>query len=554
MNKRMLTLEQLVQFCSKNNLSTFSSKDSGYTLAVQVPAEFSVNTSNTKDMLMARVKVCHTELNRNGSHITEENMTKAMPSLKYRPFLAAFTKDDNGLDDFDSHNIDIVENEDGELEYEYIEQQIGCFTATEPILEYDKDKDKTYVIAEVAIPENYTKAADIIRRKNGTKVSCELSIESMSYNADKKYLELEDFYFTGCTALGEHVEEGMLGSRLDIEDFSSNNSSFSHIENNTEIMTLLSSINSKLDKLDNLNKESYGKEENPVNHLSELLNSYGKTLEDIEFEYEGLTDEELDAAFAEAFDNVEEETVETEEETSSEEDTTEGEAAVKVTESEVETESEDEPEEGESEESDNVIVQESYEPITLSYEISHEDTRYALYQLIQSTYDDDWYGIEKVFDDHFIMYGWDNDNYYGQKYTKNGDCVELDGERYALYAEFVTETEMAELNSMRANYASIVEKLADYEKNELLAKDDWNGIRKTDEFEALKKDHSAYATTDALETRLNEIVLSYAKSGNLNFALNEEKSKKAVTLGARLPIDNKTKTRGKYGNLFAKSE
>ena len=63
--------------------------------------------------------------------------------------------------------------------------------------------DKTYVVATAAIPEEYTKTADIIRAKGGTtKVSCELSIYSMSFNAKEKYLELEDFRFNGCTLLG----------------------------------------------------------------------------------------------------------------------------------------------------------------------------------------------------------------------------------------------------------------------------------------------------------------------------------------------------------------
>ena len=77
----------------------------------------------------------------------------------------------------------------------HFEKQIGCFTADEPYLEYDKEHDKTYVIATAVIPEDYTMASDIIRRKNGSVVSCELSIEDMSYNAKEKYLEFADKNF-----------------------------------------------------------------------------------------------------------------------------------------------------------------------------------------------------------------------------------------------------------------------------------------------------------------------------------------------------------------------
>lgn len=58
------------------------------------------------------------------------------------------------------------------------------------------------LLARVAIPESYTRCADIIREKNGTKVSCELIVYECSYNAKEKYLQLEDFEFAGCTCLG----------------------------------------------------------------------------------------------------------------------------------------------------------------------------------------------------------------------------------------------------------------------------------------------------------------------------------------------------------------
>lgn len=190
----------------------------------------------------------------------------------------------------------------------YTEKQIGTFTADEPYLEYDKDMDKTYVIATAAIPEDYTMAADIIRRKNGTKVSCELCINSMSYNAKEKYLELEDFYFSGVTCLGSEkdgteIGEGMLGSRLDIQDFSTeNNSICAKYEqlNEDKLIETLEKLNTTLSNF-NINNAD-GKEDNQVNKFEELLKKYDKTVDDITFTYEGLSDEDLESAFAEAFE------------------------------------------------------------------------------------------------------------------------------------------------------------------------------------------------------------------------------------------------------------
>ena len=41
--KRLLSIEDLVRFCEEQKLYNFNSKDTGYRLSVQVPANFEVN-------------------------------------------------------------------------------------------------------------------------------------------------------------------------------------------------------------------------------------------------------------------------------------------------------------------------------------------------------------------------------------------------------------------------------------------------------------------------------------------------------------------------------
>ena len=101
----------------------------------------------------------------------------------------------------------------------YIEKQVGCFTAKDPYIQFDEDHQKSYVYAQCAIPRDYTHAANIIERKGGTKVSVELLVNACSYNAKEKYLELSDIEVAGCCLLGEDVGEGMVGSKLQLEDF-----------------------------------------------------------------------------------------------------------------------------------------------------------------------------------------------------------------------------------------------------------------------------------------------------------------------------------------------
>ena len=129
----------------------------------------------------------------------EDAAKNSLDSIKYKPILANFTdQTEDGEWDFTSHDIEI--NDDGT--YEYIEKQVGCFTADEAILKYDEEEKKNFVFAKMAIPKDYTMTADILKRKNGSKVSVELTVNEMSYNAKTKTLDLTDIEVKGCTLLG----------------------------------------------------------------------------------------------------------------------------------------------------------------------------------------------------------------------------------------------------------------------------------------------------------------------------------------------------------------
>ena len=78
---------------------------------------------------------------------------------------------------------------------------------------------------------------------------------------------------------------------------------------------------------------------------------------------------------------------------------------------------------------------------------------------------------------------------------------------------------------MRSNYAAISDKLASYEKKEadeaknaLFESDDYKGIYKSEEFKGLKENHTEFSV-DELKSKLDSLLLTYAKSGKLNFAV-----------------------------------
>lgn len=517
----MLTMEDLVKYFSKNKVKTFSYAESGKPIVVKAIQDFSSSEIEESEdgKLYAKVRVCHTLLNRNGSFVSEENMKKAIPTLKYSPLLAKIHQLDSGEWDFHKHDYHI--DEDGNTVYD--ESQIGTFTVDEPYLEYDEEMDKTYVVAKVAIPTEYTRAAEIIKSKGGTKVSCELAIYSCSYNAAQKYLELEDFIFMGCTCLGREkdgteIGEGMLGSKLTLEDFSANDDVLSKI---VELQERLSKLESACFSIENNITEEGG------NQTVDLEKNFEEVTETVEVtETEETTEEEVTVT-----ENESEETVD--------ETPTESEETVEET---------DEVDETEATEQFSMIK---------GYELSHSDIRYGLYNLLTEfeSVDNDWYFITDVYDNHFVYENWDGNKIFGQNYTKDGDNVSFDGERWELFRELLTASEKAELESMRSNYASLVEFKATVEKNELHTKreeilnsEKYSSISETEAFKKLYSEMDNYS----LEELEKEAKIIFADNFNMEtFAVHAEKVQKKSTVKVFANV-NKSKKDNRYGNLFSK--
>ena len=101
---KILTIEDLIKFCKSNKVYNFSSQETGKPIVVQSIQDFSsADVEESEDgKLYCKVRVCHTLLNRNKSFISEESMTKAMPTPKYSPLLAMIHQLDDGTWDFHS--------------------------------------------------------------------------------------------------------------------------------------------------------------------------------------------------------------------------------------------------------------------------------------------------------------------------------------------------------------------------------------------------------------------------------------------------------------------
>jgi len=553
MDNKMLTVDDLYKFFVEQNKNVnFSVKETKSPIVVSVPGTFAKEEEEMPGLLKLKLKVCHTDLNRNGSFISKENMEKGMPTLKYRPILAYIHELEDGTKDFYAHNMEIVENEDGESEINYIEKQVGCFTADEPWLEYDEKMDKTYVMAYSVIPESYTEAADIIRRKNGTKVSCELVINELSYNAKEKYLDLTDFYFSGCTLLGcdeegNEIGEGMLGARADITDFCHKEPIFTYQDKMIEVLEKLNVT------LSNFNTNTTQKGGNEMK-FEELLSKYGITAEEVTFEIEGLSDEELEAKFVEMFDS--DDNTDDTSTSEGEGDNGDGEGDDAGSDDTGDDDGDDDGD-GDGDDNDDGDVEKFTKIFTV--ELSHDDIRYALYNLI-SQYDeedDEYYGIRSVYDNYFIMYGWRNNKLYKVGYSVDGENVSLEGERQEVFELIVTESEKIAIEKMRENYDSLVKYKEDTEaaalqaqKDAIFADEKYKDVVNTKSFQKLISNSKDYSVEEC--TQKADEILDDFSSFAVNFASNDEvKTNKTIGLNFNA---KPSKKKSAYGGLFEKDE
>lgn len=544
MNNRILTIDSLIEFCETNKLSHFSSKESGKPIVVNTFGNISYSESSDPSLMAVTLKACHCGINRNNSSISEKVMKKAFPTFANKPILAEIVADKEGNKDFGSHAITMATDDDGNEYTYYIEKPVGLIPETNNIhLEYDEKQDKTYTVVNGYIFNYYgNETANIIKRKNGTKVSVELEIYDMSWSGKDKVLVINEFSFAGITLLGESVGEGMLGSRLDIADF-----------RKKEIVDYSEQLIEMQERLKKLETACFNNKEN---------NKKGGKIEvENKEKFEEVTDTkevtETEKTTEEEVTVTENESENTVDETSEE---TSGTDEIKTTEMESE-----ENQVGESESNESTTVNTSLNTVEYSFTsngevkkfaVSLQDKIYAIQDLVNATYadaDNTYYGVT-VFEDYVIMQDWWNGRYYKQTYSSKDDNYTLTGDRVEVYAEFVTADEQAELQSMRSNYAALKEFKETAEKNELhnqreaiLADEKYSVLAENEAFSELKNNMDNYSLTD-LEKEAKVIFADYVASVG-EFSAKENKPSGIKMFGN--PNSGKRKT-GRYGDLFTK--
>lgn len=514
---------------------------------VHTPSLFAVDDKFDDERYMkVRIAVMHSGENRNHSSFSTKVIRAAKDTFANIPILANVVsyedEDGNTVLDYHSHDMHIEENvlKPGESKMIYDERVVGVIPESNNFeIVHDDERDVDFAYVDGYIYREYGNyAADVLEAKGGiTDVSAELFADEMSINAQTQVIEVDKMRMSGVTLLGEDVNPGMQGANAQMFAAEGDNIQ-------SQLLVVMSELTEALNHYTALMSEQKSEEggKTDMDKFNELLEKYGVTAEDIEFEYEEMSDEELEAKFAEVFGASEDSEDESEE------------AEDKSEEEETNFEDEDESEEEEEAKGEEFAVNHSvtFNGKTVTMSVSLQEKINALYTLVNDTYADDgtWYEVTVYDEDKYvIMVDYWNNKGYKQSYKVKKDTYTLVGDRVEVFARWLTQDEINALDRMKVDYAEAAAKLEKYEaepkKMEILNSDDYSLVSDSAEFVALKEQKNHFdLSVEEVAKRADEILTNAAKAHKFSFA--EETPEASVK---PLPPMSK-KPQKRFGSLF----
>lgn len=459
-----------------------------------------------------RCRVCHDEESPNKTYFTKETMEKAnKESLEYIPILAHVYVDENGKPVIGSHDMHIEEDKlnEGETRVIYDEQPIGMVPSLADnnctIEEYN---GLNYTFVDAYIWRDYSNYAEqLVEDAENTKMSMEIDFpeDALSYDAANERYNISAYRYRGITLLNAALGTGMKDALVTTTNFSVNE------DVKSKMIVLMEELQKCLREY-NANADDKGDNADMENETIVVEENMEEVVEDgVDEDVEEIVTEEISEEM------VEETPV------------------------------------------DETIVEEEFsevvpEPIVCTFRISHDDTRYALQNLLNSICGENQFlYIESVYDGYFYYADYFTGDAYKQAYKVRKDVVSFSGDPERVYREFVTQAEKDELENMRKNYAELVKFKADTEaaqlqaqKDAIFAREEFECIAETKAFKKLVEESINY-TAEECEQRAQDILddcTDYVR----NFAAKDDGKKKPKTVGFNFNAEA-TKT-GPYGNLF----
>ena len=397
--------------------------------SVSLATTYEVDDSFDSDkFIKMRLRVCHDGVNPNNSNFVVDDMEKAKDSVVNIPILAHVIFDEDSNPQFGGHDVEYEDHKmkENDIKLIYKETPIGLVpeTCNHEIKEY---KGKNYVFIDAYVWREYSNyAEDIIERDQDIKLSMEILVDAYSYDGKQKVYNITEYRYQGITFLNNKYGTGM-------KDALATTGTFSEDESKQKVIMMMTELKDVLSHYDNKNPNEGG---NGVDEkITALLEQYNVKAEELSFGLDGLSFEEIEAKLKEVYGQ---------------------------------TETLEEPPKAEP------------EKFVKSFELSHDDIRRSLYNLLaaQEAEDNEWYGIYPVYDTYFEYSGFFLGKVYRQSYVLDGDNVSFEGDRIELFQERLTKEEKDALDEMRSKYSQLVKDFEEYKNNFTVSNEEAKRLQK----------------------------------------------------------------------------
>lgn len=502
----------------------------------------------------AKARILYTGKNRNNTYFSKEAVEKMMPTLFNIPVVGEYKEK---VEDFGTHGGKIEISDEG---FKWIEttKPYGVVPSDsevgwETVIENDGTQ-REYLYCTVYLwTGRYPEASKVIEN-NSNNQSMEITVNEADWNDTEGYYDIKDAIFSALCILGQDVEPCF--ESANITSYSLNKEKFKE-----EFMEMVKELKFTLENsdkdLDINNTEEGSNSLNKLNIIEKFISEHqifneimSKNIEDLKINIDFYSVEELEAKLKEDYER-------------------ELDIYNKELEQEKDINEKVEDEKPEKEFTENNDADEVLDVSTTSsnkvqiiYELSHDDIRSNLYDLINPSDADgnrDYnYWIVEVFQTYFIAQDWNNYNkYFKFNYSiGEGDKVSIEGEPVEVVMKWLPAEEASqyELNNKEVELLKTeIEKL----NNELSSLREFKlqveKVEKQSQIDELFSGFSEYANepeyqalmASAMGMEVSEVEEKlFALVGRKKFSFNKKDNKKDST---KIVLPNKKEVVTPYG-------
>lgn len=484
-----------------------------------LPMIFSVDENFDNDkFLKLRLKICHNSKSLHNTKFTKEALTEAEYTISNVPILAHIYENDDGELDIGGHDMKIEEDRFDESKRReiFLEQPVGVIPETNNYEVVEED-GISYVYCDGYIWKGYSNyCVDILQNSDRIKLSMEVDFNNYHYSRSEDCYVITNYKYMGITLLGSDNKPAMQNSGATIVNYSESGDKIQPLtveEMCNEISKVFSVAEKETEK---------GEDTMDAEMKKSILDELGVTEDELDFKItDEMSEEELRAEIQKYLDNKEPK--------GSENSLTEP----------------------------NINKYYSADARTITFLMSDEDKREAIYRALDESFDDE-YWIVKTYENYIIAEAWMDGKFYKINFTNTDGVVTIDSEFTEVFGEFVTSEEKSELENLRDNYNTLkseAEDLRQYKTeaesaartaavNEVFERFD-NKLSESEDYSKLKENNSEYSAEEIEEK-------CYAILGRINstFSVNDPISMGVNRITFSQHDSNTDVERKPYGGLF----